>query len=313
MTKRILISGVAGFIGTNLANRFLAEDNIVVGLDNFSSGDTNNVKSLKSNKNFIFYEHDIRDVVKLEVDYIVNLACPASPIKYQEIPIETLMTNVLGAYNLLELARESNIPILQASTSEVYGDPLITPQNEEYWGNVNPIGERSCYDEGKRAVESLMFNYKRIHKTQIKVARIFNTFGPFMRIDDGRVISNLIVQALTNKPLTIYGDGTQTRSFCYVDDLIEGLITLMNSAPSVTGPINLGNPVEISMNKLAEIILKITHSDSIISYCPLPSDDPKIRFPDITKAQEILKWNPTIGLEQGLEETIESFQKRIKV
>ena len=269
MTKRILISGVAGFIGTNLANRFLAEDNIVVGLDNFSSGDTNNVKSLKSNKNFIFYEHDIRDVVKLEVDYIVNLACPASPIKYQEIPIETLMTNVLGAYNLLELARESNIPILQASTSEVYGDPLITPQNEEYWGNVNPIGERSCYDEGKRAVESLMFNYKRIHKTQIKVARIFNTFGPFMRIDDGRVISNLIVQALTNKPLTIYGDGTQTRSFCYVDDLIEGLITLMNSAPSVTGPINLGNPVEISMNKLAEIILKITHSDSIISYCPI--------------------------------------------
>jgi len=239
MTKRILISGVAGFIGTNLANRFLAEDNIVVGLDNFSSGDTNNIKSLKSNKNFIFYEHDIRNTVKLEVDYIVNLACPASPIKYQEIPIETLMTNVLGAYNLLELAHELNVPILQASTSEVYGDPLMTPQNEEYWGNVNPIGERSCYDEGKRAVESLMFSYKRIHKTKIKVARIFNTFGPFMRIDDGRVISNLIVQALTNKPLTIYGDGTQTRSFCYVDDLVEGLIALMNAAPAVTGPINL--------------------------------------------------------------------------
>jgi len=309
--KKILISGVAGFIGTNLANRLLMEDNIVIGLDNFSSGDANNVRKLSTNKYFFFHEHDVQDTLKLEVDYIVNLACPASPIKYQEIPIETLMTNVVGSYKLLELARELNIPIIQASTSEVYGDPQISPQTEEYWGNVNPIGERSCYDEGKRAVESLMFCYRRIHKTQIKIARIFNTFGPFMRIDDGRVVSNLIVQALTNKPLTIYGDGTQTRSFCYIDDLVNGLVKLMGSDPSVTGPINLGNPVEISMNRLAEIILKITDSNSKISYLPLPADDPKIRFPDISKAKKVLNWSPTVDLEQGLRMTVASFKERI--
>ncbi len=310
--KKILVTGGAGFLGSHLCDRLIDQGHEVLCLDSLFTGSRKNVEGLIKNPAFKFIKHDVVDAINVhELDEIYNLACPASPVHYQHNPIHTMKTSVLGALNVLELARKTGAKVFQASTSEVYGDPSVHPQPEEYWGNVNTIGIRSCYDEGKRAAETLFFDYQRTHNLRIKVVRIFNTYGPRMAADDGRVVSNFIVQALRGEDLTVYGDGSQTRSFCYADDLVEGFIRLMNADDSVTGPINLGNPGEFTMIELAEKVLRLTGSKSKLIHMPLPQDDPKQRRPDITKAKQYLDWEPTIALEQGLERTIEYFRKAI--
>jgi UDP-glucuronate decarboxylase len=303
-----LITGGAGFIGSHLAEKLLSQDHEVIILDNFYTGQKSNLSRISSGPNFEVLRQDVTEPFSLEVDAIYHLACPASPVHYQKFPVQTIKTSVLGSINALELATRLNIPILLSSTSEVYGDPNISPQTETYWGNVNPIGLRSCYDEGKRAAETLFFDFNRQYSTDIRVARIFNTYGPNMSPEDGRVVSNFIVQALKNNDITIYGDGTQTRSFCYVDDLVEGLVRLMNNSDSTQSPINLGNPNEISVLELAQKIISMTNSKSKVIQLPLPQDDPKQRRPDIDKAKKILGWQPTIDLENGLIKTIEYFR-----
>ena len=308
MRKRVMITGGAGFLGSHLADRLLEAGHEVLCVDNLFTGTKDNIAHLHSNPSFEFMRHDITFPLFVEVDEIYNLACPASPIHYQHDPVQTTKTSVHGAINMLGLAKRLGCKILQASTSEVYGDPSVHPQTEEYWGHVNPIGPRSCYDEGKRCAETLFFDYHRQHKLRIKVARIFNTYGPRMHPADGRVVSNFIMQALRNEPITIYGDGSQTRSFCYVDDLVAGLIGLMESGPEITGPINVGNPNEFTVRELAEQVIRLTHSTSEIVEAPLPQDDPKQRQPDISKAKRDLGWEPSIQLEQGLVKTIDYFR-----
>nr|WP_321509816.1 UDP-glucuronic acid decarboxylase family protein [uncultured Hyphomonas sp.] len=308
---RILVTGGAGFIGSFLCERLLDSGAEVLCVDNFFTGRRTNVAHLLDNPRFEIMRHDVTFPLFVEVDQIYNLACPASPIHYQFDPVQTTKTSVHGAINMLGLAKRTRAKILQASTSEVYGDPEIHPQREEYWGNVNPIGLRSCYDEGKRCAETLFFDYHRQHNVKIKVARIFNTYGPRMHPNDGRVVSNFIVQALRGEDITLYGDGQQTRSFCYVSDLVDGLIRLMNSDDDVTGPINLGNPGEFTMRQLAETVLELTGSKSGIVNRPLPSDDPRQRQPDISKAKSALGWEPTIPLAEGLKPTIEYFRNEI--
>jgi UDP-glucuronate decarboxylase len=307
LERRVLISGGAGFLGSHLAERLLSEGCQVLCVDNFFTGTRRNIEHLLQNKNFELLRHDIAHPLFVEVDEIYNLACPASPIHYQRDPVQTTKTSVLGAINMLGLAKRVGAKIFQASTSEVYGDPATHPQPEEYWGNVNPIGPRSCYDEGKRCAETLFFDYHRQHRIQIKVARIFNTYGPRTHPNDGRVVSSFIVQALTNQPITIFGEGQQTRSFCYVDDLIEGFVRLMATPAEVTGPINLGNPGEFTIAELAMQVIKLTNSRSEIVNRPLPEDDPKQRRPDISKAKSVLNWEPGINLEEGLKRTIGYF------
>ena len=309
MGKKILVTGGAGFVGSHLCETLYKQGHSVVCVDNFYTGRQENIAHLAGLPRFELLSHDICFPLFVEVDEIYNLACPASPVHYQNDPVQTTKTSVSGAINMLGLAKKLNAKILQASTSEVYGDPQIHPQPESYWGNVNPIGIRACYDEGKRCAETLFFDYYRQYGVKIKVARIFNTYGSRMHPNDGRVVSNLIVQALQNIPLTIYGKGMQTRSFCYVSDLVAGLIRLMESGESCTGPINLGNPGEFTMIELANKILKLTGSDSEISFLPLPSDDPKQRKPDITLAKEILGWQPIVSLDEGLGHTITYFEK----
>jgi len=305
--KRILVTGGAGFIGSHLCERLLQGEDEVLCVDNFFTGARANVAALLDNPRFELMRHDVTFPLYVEVDEIYNLACPASPIHYQFDPVQTTKTSVHGAINMLGLAKRRRAKILQASTSEVYGDPAVHPQTEDYWGNVNPIGPRSCYDEGKRCAETLFFDYFRQHRLRIKVARIFNTYGPRMHPNDGRVVSNFIVQALKGEPITLYGDGQQTRSFCFVDDLVEALIRLMNTGDEVTGPVNLGNPGEFSMRALAEAVLALTGSRSQLVHRPLPEDDPKQRQPDIAKAEALLGWRPTIALEEGLKRTIAYF------
>jgi len=307
--KRILVTGGAGFLGSHLCKKLLAERNEVICVDNFYTGNKTNILPLLSNPYFEVIRHDITFPLYLEVDEIYNLACPASPIHYQNDPVQTTKTSVHGAINMLGLAKRLGIKILQASTSEVYGDPDVHPQKENYWGNVNPIGIRSCYDEGKRAAETLFFDYLRQHKLEIKVMRIFNTYGPNMHPNDGRVVSNFIVQALNNIDITIFGDGQQTRSFCYVDDLIEGMVRFMKTSSEVTGPINIGNPNEFSILKLANKVIELTNSKSKITFKSLPKDDPSQRKPDITIAKNQLDWKPHVQLEEGLLKTIEYFRK----
>lgn len=306
--KRVLVTGGAGFLGSHLCERLLSQGCDVLCLDNFFTGSKQNIVPLLEHPFFELIRHDVCIPLKVEVDEIYNLACPASPVHYQSDPVKTTKTSVHGAINMLSLAETLKARILQASTSEVYGDPEIHPQHEGYWGNVNPIGPRSCYDEGKRCAETLFFDYRRQFGLPIKVARIFNTYGPRMHPQDGRVVSNFIVQALRGEPITIYGDGSQTRSFCYVDDLIEGLIRLMNSSPEFTGPVNLGNPVEFRIVELAELVLKKTGSFSKLIFKPLPQDDPKQRKPNISLAQQELKWAPKTQLEEGLDRTIHYFK-----
>lgn len=309
--SRILVTGGAGFLGSHLCERLLDEGNQVICLDNFSTGRHENINHLLNRSSFTLIIHDITKSIELKVDEIYNLACPASPPKYQFDPIGTIKTSVVGAINMLELAQVNNAKILQASTSEIYGDPEVHPQPESYWGKVNPIGIRSCYDEGKRSAETLFFDFHRQQGVRIKVARIFNTYGPKMHPSDGRVISNILMQALTHEPITIYGDGTQTRSFCYVDDLLDGLILLMNSSDNVTGPINLGNPNEFTILALAKIVLNLCSSGSGLKFVSLPSDDPRQRQPDISKAQMILGWNPKVDLETGLKKSLEYYKSLI--
>ena len=308
---RILVTGGAGFLGSHLCERLLKAGNEVICVDNLFTGAKKNIYHLREYPGFEFIRHDIIDPFKAEVDRIFNLACPASPIHYQYNAIKTIKTSVIGSSNLLGLAKRLRARILQASTSEVYGNPLVHPQPESYWGNVNPIGIRSCYDEGKRVAETLFFDYHRQNKVDIRVMRIFNTYGPRMCCNDGRVVSNFIVQALQGKPLTVYGNGEQTRSFCYVDDLIEGMLRLMNH-PSEIGPINIGNPAEFTIRELAEIVIEMTGSSSVIEEKPLPQDDPLQRRPDITLAREKLDWQPTTNLREGLEKTIAYFKTQIQ-
>lgn len=306
--KRILVTGGAGFLGSHLCDRLIQSGNDVLCLDNLFTGSKNNIAHLLSNTHFEFIRHDIINSVYLEVDEIYNLACPASPVHYQYNPIKTIKTSVMGTINTLGLAKRVKAKILQASTSEVYGDPEVHPQREDYWGKVNPIGIRSCYDEGKRAAECLMMDYHRQNNVSVKIARIFNTYGPRMAIDDGRVISNFIVEALRGKEITIYGTGKQTRSFCFVDDLIDGLIQLMNTPDAITGPVNLGNPSEFTILQLAETIVRLTGSSSSVVFKPLPADDPAQRKPDIALANKILRWRPNVNLEEGLIKTIDYFR-----
>ena len=306
--RRILVTGGAGFLGSHLCERLLGDGHSVLCVDNFFTGTKANVAHLMSNPEFELMRHDITFPLYVEVDEIYNLACPASPIHYQFDPVQTTKTSVHGAINMLGLAKRIKAKILQASTSEVYGDPQVHPQPESYWGHVNPIGYRSCYDEGKRCAETLFFDYYRQHRLKIKVARIFNTYGPRMHPNDGRVVSNFIIQALRGDPITLYGDGGQTRSFCYVDDLIEGLVRLMNTAEDFTGPVNIGNPHEFTIRELAEKILELTGSRSNFEFKPLPSDDPMQRQPDITLAKRQLQWEPTIRLDDGLARTIDYFR-----
>jgi UDP-glucuronate decarboxylase len=306
---RVLVTGGAGFLGSHLSESLLAAGHEVIVADNLYTGSKRNISHLLQNSRFEFMRHDVTLPLYIEVDAIYNLACPASPIHYQRHPVQTIKTSVLGAVNMLGLAKRLNIPILQASTSEVYGDPKISPQSEEYWGNVNPIGVRACYDEGKRAAETLFFDYFRQYELPIKVVRIFNTYGPRMHQQDGRVVSNFIVQALQNEDITIYGDGTQTRSFCYVSDLINGMTAMMDSGEDIQGPINLGNPHEFTIRQLDEKIIELTGSKSKLVFHELPSDDPKQRRPDITKARELLNWHPTIQLDEGLSRTIQYFKE----
>lgn len=308
--QRILITGGAGFLGSHLCDKLLAQGHQVIALDNLFTGSKDNIRHLMNNPNFEFIRHDVIDPIRLEVDHIYNLACPASPVHYQKDPIYTMQTSVMGAMNMLGLAKRLGARVFQASTSEVYGDPLVHPQPEDYWGHVNPIGIRSCYDEGKRTAETLFFDYHRQHSVDIRVVRIFNTYGPRMNPEDGRVVSNFIVQALRGEDLTIYGDGSQTRSFCYVDDLLEGFVRLMNQE-KITGPVNMGNPVEFTMSELAEQVLRLTGSRSKLVTMPLPQDDPKQRQPDISQAKEQLNWQPKIELEEGLKATIAYFKHRL--
>ena len=310
--KRVLVTGGAGFLGSHLCERLLADANDVVCVDNFFTGTKDNIAHLLLNPHFDLIRHDVTFPLYVEVDEIYNLACPASPIHYQYDPVQTTKTSVHGAINMLGLAKRVKAKILQASTSEVYGDPHVHPQTEDYWGHVNPIGSRSCYDEGKRCAETLFFDYFRQHKLRIKVARIFNTYGPRMHPSDGRVVSNFIVQALNGNPITVYGNGSQTRSFCYVDDLIEGLMRLMATPESFTGPLNVGNPTEFTILELANKVIELTGSKSEIVFKPLPSDDPVQRQPDITLAKEVLKWSPSISLDQGLRKAIEYFVAQVE-
>ncbi|QFU76262.1 SDR family oxidoreductase [Halioglobus maricola] len=308
LRKRILVTGGAGFVGSHLCRRLLAEGNEVICVDNFYTGTKDNILDLLANPYFELLRHDVTFPLYIEVDEIYNLACPASPVHYQYDPVQTTKTSVHGAINMLGLAKRNNAKILQASTSEVYGDPQVHPQAEGYWGHVNPIGIRSCYDEGKRCAETLFFDYHRQHKLQIKVARIFNTYGPNMHPNDGRVVSNFIMQSLRSDPITIFGDGTQTRSFCYVDDLVGGLIALMSTGEDITGPINLGNPNEFTMLALAEKIVTLTGSKSELVFKPLPQDDPVQRQPDISVARRDLNWEPLVQLEEGLSKAIPYFK-----
>lgn len=308
--NRILVTGGAGFLGSHLCDALLERDEDILCIDNFFSGSKDNIRHLFTHPYFELIRHDIIHPILVEVDRIYHLACPASPIHYQYNAIKTIKTNVMGSINMLGLAKRTKARILLASTSEVYGSPEVHPQPEEYWGNVNPIGIRSCYDEGKRVAETLMMDYHRQNKVDIKIARIFNTYGPRMAIDDGRVVSNFIVQALKGEPLTMYGDGSQTRSFCYVSDLVEGLIAMMR-ADDFTGPVNLGNPDEFTILSLAEKILGLTSSSSRIVHEPMPEDDPPRRCPDITKANGLLQWAPKVGIEEGLEKTIAYFKKKL--
>jgi len=310
--RSVLVTGGAGFLGSHLCERLLERDYEVVCVDNFYTGSRHNVHHLLENSRFDLIRHDVCFPLYVEVDEIYNLACPASPIHYQHDPVQTTKTSVHGAINMLGLAKRVKAKILQASTSEVYGDPEVHPQTEDYWGNVNPIGVRACYDEAKRCAETLFFDYYRQHKLGIKVARIFNTYGPRMHPDDGRVVSNFIMQALRNQDITIYGDGSHTRSFCYVDDLVAGLIALMESGPEITGPINLGNPRELTIRQLADIIVDLTGSSSQIISRPLPHDDPKQRKPDIAKARELLSWQPKTELAEGLNATIRYFEQYLR-
>ena len=309
--KRILVTGGAGFLGSHLCERLVEEGNEVICLDNYYTGSKNNIFNLMNNESFELLRHDICFPLYVEVDEIYNLACPASPIHYQYDPVQTTKTSVHGSINMLGLAKRQNAKIFQASTSEVYGDPEIHPQNESYWGRVNPIGPRSCYDEGKRCAETLFFDYYRQHKLKIKIARIFNTYGPRMHPNDGRVISNFITQALKNEDITIYGDGKQTRSFCFVDDLIGAMLLIMNTENDFTGPINIGNPEEHTIQEIAEKIIELTRSKSRIIFKQLPEDDPKQRKPDISIAKEKIKWEPKISLINGLKQTINYFEKII--
>ena len=306
---RVLVTGGAGFLGSHLCEALLESGHHVLCLDNFYTGSNKNIEHLRKDQRFELVEHDVTVPLDLDVDKILNFACPASPIHYQRNPVETIKTSVYGAINMLELAKRNEATILQASTSEVYGDPEVHPQPENYWGKVNPIGIRSCYDEGKRCAETLFFDYHREYGLDIKVVRIFNTYGPRMQPDDGRVVSNFIVQALSGENITIYGNGSQTRSFCYVDDLVTGILSYLDSDRNITGPINLGNPVEFTMLELAETVIKLTNSRSKIIYQPLPSDDPHRRRPQIDLAKSILNWQPNISLEIGLVKTIEYFKK----
>lgn len=310
--RRILVTGGAGFLGSHLCDRLIAEGHEVLCLDNFYTGRKRNIAHLLQHERFELIRHDVTFPVYLEIDEIYNLACPASPVHYQNDPVQTLKTSVHGAINMLGLAKRLRIPIFQASTSEVYGDPTVHPQTESYWGNVNPLGIRSCYDEGKRAAETLFFDYHRQHGLQIKVARIFNTYGPRMHPNDGRVVSNFIVQALQGQEITIYGKGSQTRSFCYVDDLIEGFVRLMNTGRDFAGPVNLGNPGEFSILQLAEKVIELTGSKSKLVYKPLPADDPTQRCPDISLAKKVLDWQPAVPLEPGLKRTIEYFDELLR-
>jgi len=311
--KRILVTGGAGFIGSFLCEKLLAQGSEVICVDNMYTGSRRNIANLLTNPNFEFVRHDVTFPLYIEVDQIYNLACPASPIHYQRDPVQTTKTSVHGAINVLGLAKRLKARILQASTSEVYGDPAVHPQTESYWGNVNPIGPRSCYDEGKRCAETLFFDYHRQHRLPIKVARIFNTYGPRMHPNDGRVVSNFIVQALKGEPITLFGDGMQTRSFCYVDDLVEGLIRLMNAPVELTGPVNLGNPKEFSVRELAEKIVRMTNTRSRIEFRPLPADDPKQRQPNIALARKHLDWAPKIELDEGLGATIGYFRELLEI
>ncbi|HEY0302450.1 MAG TPA: UDP-glucuronic acid decarboxylase family protein [Rhizomicrobium sp.] len=312
MHKRVLVTGGAGFIGSFLCEALLAQGHEVICADNFFTGTRGNVEHLVGHKRFELLRHDVTFPLYVEVDEIYNLACPASPIHYQRDPVQTTKTSVHGAINMLGLAKRLKAKILQSSTSECYGDPSIHPQQERYWGNVNPIGPRSCYDEGKRCAETLFFDYHRQHALRIKVARIFNTYGPRMQPNDGRVVSNFILQALKGEDITIYGQGTQSRSFCFVDDLVRGLLALMDTADAVTGPINLGNPVEFTIRELATLVLEMTNSRSRLIELPLPQDDPRQRQPDITQARAVLKWEPKIALREGLVATIAHFDKLLK-
>lgn len=312
LEKRILVTGGSGFLGSHLCERLLARGANVICIDNFFSGTRGNIEHLLGHKRFELIRHDVTFPLYIEVDQIYNLACPASPVHYQRDPVQTTKTSVHGAINMLGLAKRVRATILQASTSEVYGDPSVHPQAEDYWGHVNPIGPRSCYDEGKRCAETLFFDYHRQHKLRIKVARIFNTYGPRMHPNDGRVVSNFIVQALLNRDITVYGEGQQTRSFCYVDDLVDGLQRLMDSADDVTGPINLGNPTEFTIKELASEIIDLTGSRSRIVHRPMPMDDPKQRRPDISKAHDVLGWAPRVQLKAGLMRTVSYFVEMLK-
>jgi UDP-glucuronate decarboxylase len=307
--RRVLVSGGAGFLGSHLCERLLERGDEVLCVDNFFSSTRHNVAHLLDNHRMELLRHDVTFPLYVEVDEIFNLACPASPVHYQFDPVQTTKTSVIGAINMLGLAKRLKIRVLQASTSEVYGDPSVHPQTEEYWGNVNPIGMRSCYDEGKRCAEALFFDYRRQHNLPIKVVRIFNTYGPRMHPNDGRVVSNFIVQALNGKDITIYGDGSQTRSFCYVDDLVEGMLRMMSTPPEVTGPINIGNPKEFTIRELADLVIEITATKSKLKFEPLPSDDPKQRQPDISRAKAVLGWEPKTQLREGLVKTIAHFEK----
>ena len=309
MPKTVLVTGGAGFIGSHLCERLLEEGNRVICADNYFTGDKSNIEHLLTNPRFEAIRHDICFPLYIEVDEIYNLACPASPKYYQLDPIKTMKTSVIGTCNMLGLAKRTGAKLLQASTSEVYGDPQVNPQPEEYWGNVNPIGIRSCYDEGKRAAETLCIDYNRQHNLRVKIVRIFNTYGPRMAVNDGRVVSNFVVQALSDSSVTIYGDGNQTRSFCYVDDMVEGLIKMMNTDDSVTGPVNLGNPNEITIHELANIVSDLVGVGVNFAYADLPLDDPKQRRPDISTATKLLDWSPKISLADGLGKTIEYFRK----
>jgi UDP-glucuronate decarboxylase len=308
--KKILVTGGAGFIGSHLCEKLAHQGHHVLCVDNYFTGSYKNIRHLMDYKNFEVMRQDVCFPLYVEVDEIYNLACPASPIHYQHDPIQTMKTSILGAYNLLGLAKRTGAKILQASTSEIYGDPKIHPQVESYWGNVNPLGPRSCYDEGKRAAETLFYDYNRIHNVKTKIVRIFNTYGPRMAINDGRVVSNFITQALQNEDITIYGNGNQTRSFCYVDDLVEGLLKMMDSG-SFTGPVNMGNPNEFTMLELAQKVIQLTNSNSKIIYKNLPIDDPKQRQPDISVAKKVLQWEPKIQLEEGLKNTINYFERTL--
>lgn len=310
MSKRVLVTGGAGFIGSHLCEALLGEGHQVTALDNLASGRVENIEHLKSDPNFSFVERDVTEEYEREVDWIFNFACPASPDSYQSDPIQTTKTSMLGAYHMLGIAKRNGARIMQASTSEVYGDPKVHPQREDYWGNVNPVGIRSCYDEGKRVAETLFFDYRRMNGVDTKIIRIFNTYGPRMRINDGRVVSNFIVQALRGEDITIYGRGEQTRSFCYVSDLVRGILAMMEK-DDFAGPVNLGNPGEFTIKELADIVLEMTGSKSKLVYLPLPSDDPALRRPDISLAKDKLGWQPEIALREGLKLTIEYFEKEL--